>query len=168
MHFIRCLPFSPRQRCASSFFLFPSTKGSLGRNLALELDCIASGRKVQEEIGSSFVSSCARRNGLSIGPLPSTGLMTTRSVPRTTTRPRDLVVLFPSSSMVHTGGGLVWVAYRSSTLCSCVCLFICGAGEGGRVSPPSCSCTSSRTRFMRASYPLRMPVTIDAQVTPVS
>lgn len=43
-------------------------------------------------------SSRAAKNGFSITSLPSTGLMTTRRVPRTTTRPRVRVVSLPSSS----------------------------------------------------------------------
>lgn len=45
---------------------------------------------------SSSVSCC--KKGLAICSLPSTGLMTTRRVPRATTRPRDRVDSFPSSS----------------------------------------------------------------------
>lgn len=59
-------------------------------------------------------SSAAAPKGFGISSLPSAGLMRTRSVPRTTTRPSDRVVSLPWSSR--------------------------------RVS-----CTSSRTRFMRAS-----------------
>lgn len=43
-------------------------------------------------------SSPCRANGFSISSLPSTGLMTTNSVPRATTRPRDRVASLPSSS----------------------------------------------------------------------
>lgn len=101
--------------------------------------------RVPCQVGNVDQSSPCCANGFSISSLPSRGLMTTSRVPRATTSPRDLVASLPSSSSVmicqsskhppRKAG--IWVGLPRIT-----------------------SCTSSNTRFMSASYPFSVPVTI--------
>jgi hypothetical protein len=94
-------------------------------------------------IESTHHSSCCT-NGFAISSLPSTGLTRTSNVPRATTSPRGRVEVLPSSSV---GLGLVFVQERD---------------EREESRPRTTSSTSSNTKFISASYPFSVPVTVSS------
>ena len=105
--------------------------------------------RVQQQVCQS--SRCTK--GLAISSAPSAGEINTRSVPRATTRPSERVVSLPVSSRGEVSPPVLERTIHSPK-----------REQGDQTNLPLItSLTSSRTRFMSGSYPLRVPVTVGRQ-----